>query len=60
MSTLDENILSLRIVTLDYYLQVPLPELDPCYSQFRGSPVDKVRYDINLAYGIGKYITYRK
>lgn len=42
MSTHAVNMFSLRIVTVDHYLNVPLPDLDPCYSQFRGSQVAKV------------------
>ncbi|KAJ3606662.1 hypothetical protein NHX12_026181 [Muraenolepis orangiensis] len=33
---------SVRIVCADYYLSSPVPDLDVCYSQFRGSEVHKV------------------
>ncbi|TRY87734.1 hypothetical protein DNTS_031801 [Danionella cerebrum] len=34
--------LSVRIVTADYYMSSPLLELDPCYSEFRESEVRRV------------------
>jgi hypothetical protein len=33
---------SLRIVSLDYYMGVPIPGLDVCFSSLEGTAVDKV------------------
>ncbi|KAH7435487.1 hypothetical protein KP509_06G067000 [Ceratopteris richardii] len=34
--------MSLRIVTLDYYMAPPIPELDYCYSSLLGQPIAEV------------------
>jgi hypothetical protein len=33
---------SMRIVSLDYYMAPPLPDMDVCYSQFQGCAVNEV------------------
>ncbi|KAI5067558.1 hypothetical protein GOP47_0018086 [Adiantum capillus-veneris] len=37
-----KKLLSLRVVTLDYYMAPPLPELDACYSSLLGQPIAEV------------------
>ncbi len=34
--------LSVRIVSLDYYMAKPLPGLDVCFSPLEGTPVERV------------------
>lgn len=36
------RVFSLRIVTLDYYMAPPLPDLDACYSSLQGQPIAEV------------------
>ncbi|KAK9291641.1 hypothetical protein L1049_019590 [Liquidambar formosana] len=36
------NIFSLRIVSIDYYMAPPIPDLDICYSSFQGAKVNEV------------------
>lgn len=43
MATDDKsNITSIRIVSVDNYMRYPIPGLDPCYSEFRGSEIKQV------------------
>lgn len=43
MSLTENENLSVRIVTADYYLHKPIPEVgDQCYSAFRSLPVYRV------------------
>lgn len=37
-----DNILSIKIVTVDYYNTFPIPNLDVTHSEFRNSPVKSV------------------
>ncbi|XP_043708383.1 DNA polymerase zeta catalytic subunit isoform X3 [Telopea speciosissima] len=37
-----ENVFSLRIVSIDYYMAPPIPDLDICYSSFQGGKVNEV------------------
>lgn len=38
----DAKIFSVRIVSLDYYMAPPIPDLDICYSSFQGGMVKEV------------------
>ncbi|XP_065852458.1 DNA polymerase zeta catalytic subunit isoform X2 [Euphorbia lathyris] len=38
----DSKIFSLRIVSIDYYMAPPLPNIDTCYSSFQGGKVNEV------------------
>ncbi|PKA58464.1 DNA polymerase delta catalytic subunit [Apostasia shenzhenica] len=38
----DSNIFSVRIVSLDYCMSPPIPDLDFCYSSFQGAKVEEV------------------
>lgn len=42
-------IFSLRIVSIDSYMKVPLLELDTCYSEFRANEVKQVTSYISIA-----------
>lgn len=37
-----DSILSIKIVTVDYYSTFPIPNLDVTHSEFRNSPVKSV------------------
>jgi DNA polymerase zeta len=37
-----DPVFSLRIVTLDYYMTAPTPEVDVCYSSLEGTAVEQV------------------
>lgn len=39
-----EGIFSLRVVIADFYMEKPVPGLDPCYSEFRGKEIKRVSY----------------
>lgn len=41
-----EEIFSMRIVSVDHYMNKPIPELDSWYSEFRGSDIKKVLHTI--------------
>ncbi|KAJ4968098.1 hypothetical protein NE237_014799 [Protea cynaroides] len=36
------NVFSVRIVSIDYYMAPPIPDMDICYSSFQGGKVDEV------------------
>lgn len=36
------DILSLRIVSVDHYMHSPINGLDPCYADYRGSAINQV------------------
>ncbi|KAM7346127.1 DNA polymerase zeta catalytic subunit [Cochliomyia hominivorax] len=36
------DIFSLRLVIADFYMEKPVPGLDPCYSEFRGKEIKRV------------------
>ncbi|RVW53176.1 DNA polymerase zeta catalytic subunit [Vitis vinifera] len=38
----DAKIFSVRIVSMDYYMASPIPDLDICYSSFQGGMVKEV------------------
>lgn len=38
----DSDVFSVRIVSLDYYMPPPIPDLDSCYNSFLGSNVEEV------------------
>ncbi|XP_024966298.1 DNA polymerase zeta catalytic subunit isoform X1 [Cynara cardunculus var. scolymus] len=38
----DSKIFSVRIVSIDYYMSPPIPDLDLCYSSFQGGKVNEV------------------
>ncbi|XP_073844954.1 DNA polymerase zeta catalytic subunit [Musca autumnalis] len=42
MSTTSDGIFSLRLVIADFYMEKPVPGLDPVYSEFRGKEIKKV------------------
>lgn len=37
-----DNILSIKIVTVDYYSSYPIPNLDVTHSEFRNSPIKNI------------------
>lgn len=50
-----EGIFSLRVVIADFYMEKPVPGLDPCYSEFRGKEIKRVSYlfiKIVLSYNV--------
>ncbi|KAF6135924.1 hypothetical protein GIB67_006816 [Kingdonia uniflora] len=38
----NESIFSIRIVSIDYYMSPPIPDMDICYSSFQGGKVNEV------------------
>lgn len=38
----NDGIFSLRLVIADFYMEKPVPGLDPVYSEFRGKEIKKV------------------
>ncbi|GAB4855556.1 hypothetical protein Ancab_024175 [Ancistrocladus abbreviatus] len=38
----DSNVLSVRIVSIDYYMAPPIPDMDICYSSFQAGKVQEV------------------
>ncbi|KAA8545128.1 hypothetical protein F0562_019983 [Nyssa sinensis] len=38
----DSNVFSVRIVSIDYYMAPPIPDLDICYSSFQGGKLNEV------------------
>lgn len=38
----DTNIFNVRIVSIDYYMAPPIPDIDICYSSFQGGKVNEV------------------
>lgn len=42
----NNDIKSIRIVSVDSYMKYPVNGLDPCYSEFRGNEIKQVSYFI--------------
>lgn len=38
----NDNISSIRIVSVDNYMRYPIQGLDPCYSEFRAAEIKQV------------------
>lgn len=41
-SQTDTDVFSVRIVSIDYYMAPPIPDVDICYSSFQGGKVNEV------------------
>lgn len=46
----NESIFSLRLVIADFYMEKPVPGLDPCYSEFRGKEIKRVSKFVHINY----------